>query len=231
VTVTPSRARRTFAALLALAAVGAPPATAAVVPPPTLSGEGFLTNSVTTSGCNPALGFSFFTYTATGTASGPYPGKFSESGIVLIGQQNQTPPSGSVVPLGDILGLSADFTISSGIRVVTGTKDLLGPPPNPPFAGLLGACADNAIGNCGTTCLITKIRDATATLSYNAQIDGNGKSGCFLDDGSALGTVQDVVFARPDDVFSSSTFLENFTSNRSEVEKANCKVKGPPPGT
>ena len=227
--MTRSRARLTFAVLLAVAALGAQPAAAAVVPPPTLSGEGFLTYSLTTGGCSLALGFSFFTYTAMGTASGPYPGKFSESGIVVIGQQNQTPPAGSVVPLGAILGWSADFTISSGISVVRGTKSLLGPPPDPPFAGLLGACADNAIGNCGTTCLITEIRDASAKLSYSAQIDGKGKRGCLLDEGSALGTVQDLVFARPDDALSSSTFLMSFTSNRHEVEKAKCKVKGPPP--
>jgi hypothetical protein len=234
VTVTPSLARLTLAVLLVLTAVGAQPAAAAPVPPPpTLSGEQFLTNSVTTSGCTQALFFSFFTYSATGNASGPYPGKFSESGTVFLGQQNQTPPGGSLVPLGDILSWSADFTISSGVRVVTGTKSLLGPPPNPPFSGLLlGACADNVPGNCGAGCVVTKIRDAGGQLSYEAQIEVKTKGGCFIDDGTSLATVQDLVFAPPDDdVQSRSSFLETFTSNRSVVEKAKCKAKNPPPGT
>jgi hypothetical protein len=229
VTVRPSRVGLTFAVLLAVAALGAQPAAAVPPTPPTLAGEGFLTNSVTASGCNLALAFTFFTYRASGRASGPYPGRFAESGTVYIGQQNVSPPAGSIVPLGPVLAWSADFTISSRGRVVTGTGSVLGPPPNPPFAGLFGACTDNAIGDCGTTCLVTKIRDATANLSYEAQIEDREYGACFLDHGSALATAQAVAFAPPDDALSSSTFLGNFTSNRTRTESAKCKGVSPAP--
>ena len=60
---------------------------------------------------------SWWTYSASGVATGPYPGSFTESGTVYI----DAPGTGATGP---VLSLHADFTISSGSTVVTGTKDM-----------------------------------------------------------------------------------------------------------
>lgn len=65
-------------------------------------------------------GVAGFDFTTTGTATGPYPGTYSESGSVTF--QN--------APGGVITSFSSQFTITSGANVITGTKQLA--PVQPP---------------------------------------------------------------------------------------------------
>jgi hypothetical protein len=83
-------------------AVVATGAAAAQQAPPTLSGEAFHQHrpAITSADCTQAI---FFSYVATGTATGPYPGTFVERGTV-----------GSEV--------HATFAIESPVGRVTGTK-------------------------------------------------------------------------------------------------------------
>ncbi|MET0621733.1 MAG: post-COAP-1 domain-containing protein [Pyrinomonadaceae bacterium] len=68
-------------------------------------------------------GVAGFDFTTSGTATGPYPGTYTESGSVTF--QN--------APGGVILGFSSQFTITSGANVITGTKQLA--PAQPPEGG------------------------------------------------------------------------------------------------
>jgi hypothetical protein len=108
----------------ALVLVAAMPAGAA---PPSLDGEIFSNNpgegtsTITAASCNPS-GTSTFSWSASGPAIGPYPGTFTESGTVTLG------PQVSPSTPGQVLALSATFSIDSPAGDVTGTKALTGEP-------------------------------------------------------------------------------------------------------
>ena len=97
--------------------------THAQAPPPTLTGESFHQDAptITSIDCGP-LDIRF-TYRATGNATGPYPGTFTETGALTPGFR----------------GLTASFTIDSPVGRVTGTK-----------TGNIGATCGGAIG--GASC-------------------------------------------------------------------------------
>src|SRR2546425_2374637 len=112
-------------AVLAILTAAAQPVLAGPSPaPPSLAGEEFLTTagSVTSANCNPT-GTSTFTYTASGVATGPYPGPFSESGSVALGPQFRT-IGGFTGFQGFVTGFSAVFTINSPLGQVSGVKTL-----------------------------------------------------------------------------------------------------------
>lgn len=128
----------------------AAPATS-VPPPPTLTGE---TLSGTTSASENSGLCPTATYMVNGTATGPYPGTFSETGTVSVTQ------------------FSATFTIVSGSTLITGTKSF-------PFGGCgdgfglgLSAAAYTAVINTpdgifsdtGTSLLGLNITGSTAVL-------------------------------------------------------------------
>jgi hypothetical protein len=178
---------RTFArALVVLATSGvlfvgvaALPASAAKPSPPTsLDGESFdAIPTFSNEACNPG-GTSSFDYSASGVASGPYAGTFSETGTVIIGQQ--TIPNESSFPVGTlswksgpVTALQATFTIQSPLGVVTGTKTLVTPG--------LGGCQDTAQFQSifgGTQTVPVLLRQANATLSYTATIPTSKKTYC-----------------------------------------------------
>ncbi|MGI9147998.1 MAG: hypothetical protein ACR2IK_15835 [Chloroflexota bacterium] len=83
-------------------------AAAPATPPATLTGETLIGNSSTgnSGGCPTS------SYTVSGTAYGPYPGTFTESGTVTLSR------SGT----GTIGSFAATFTITSGDTIVTGSK-------------------------------------------------------------------------------------------------------------
>ncbi len=78
-----------------------------------------------------AAGTSSFGFTATGTATGPYPGTFSASGSVTVGPQSGTAPGPVVgapeLPAGPLTSFSETFTIDSPAMstTITGTKTLV----------------------------------------------------------------------------------------------------------
>jgi hypothetical protein len=112
---------RAGAAIAAAVAFGL--ATAAVAgaqqAPPTLTGESFHQDlpTITSVDCNQTT---HFTYFATGTATGPYPGTFTETGSLTFNE------------------LEATFTIDSPVGQVTGTKTAnvgVGCAQGPPCSG------------------------------------------------------------------------------------------------
>jgi hypothetical protein len=81
-------------------------------------------------------GVAGFDFTTSGTATGPYPGAYAESGSVTF--QN--------APGGIILSFGSSFTITSGSTVITGTKQLA--PVQPPQGiNNRGACQVLPNGN------------------------------------------------------------------------------------
>ena len=120
--------RRVFlAAALIIGALGAvPPANAQA--PPTLTGEflGSVTAAQITGndpvGCGSRERSTNFTYEVSGIATGPYPGTFTETGRVTIGPETEEFLPGQF--RGTILFFEADFTITSPVGTVEGTKRL-----------------------------------------------------------------------------------------------------------
>src|SRR4051812_41554149 len=93
--------------MLSLFSVFAVGAAAQSVPPPTLSGESFHDGAPTPTSvtCSISPFVTGGTFEARGTATGPYPGTFQETG--------------SLASSGEI---TASFTIDSSVGHVTGTK-------------------------------------------------------------------------------------------------------------
>jgi hypothetical protein len=81
-------------------------------------------------------GVAGFDFSTAGTATGPYPGTYAESGSVTF--QN--------APGGVILSFSSSFTITSGTNVITGTKQLA-PVQPPQGVNNRGACQVLPNGN------------------------------------------------------------------------------------
>jgi hypothetical protein len=82
-------------------------------PPPTLSGESFHEDTPTLISATCTETESGGTFEASGTATGPYPGPFEETGSYLV-----IHPSGHVISY----DLTMSFTIDSPLGRVTGTK-------------------------------------------------------------------------------------------------------------
>jgi hypothetical protein len=85
-------------------ALALPAASSAAPPPPTLSGESFHQDIPTITSIDCTAESLNFTYSATGTATGPYPGTFTESGSMTSTH------------------LSSSFTINSPVGRITGSK-------------------------------------------------------------------------------------------------------------
>lgn len=133
-----------LAALALLFLLALPQAARAQTSGGTLNGE---TLSRTTVGANDTAfqisnldctqgGVAGFDFSTSGTATGPYPGMYTESGSVTF--QN--------APGGVILGFSSQFTITSGANVITGTKQLAAVQP-PEGINNRGACQVLQNGN------------------------------------------------------------------------------------
>ncbi len=137
-------------------ALGAGPAAAR---PPSLTGEVFSqhtsytgpTSGVCTAGSGGSTSYSM---DFAGFARGPYPGSFSERIRATVGPRTAPIPIGpfpdgfvsgpgpdSRVPAGQLLSLTADFTINSSAGAVTGTKTLTAVVPAD--SRHAGACVDS----------------------------------------------------------------------------------------
>jgi hypothetical protein len=157
-----------FVLVLGGAAGLAPPAGAAVVPPPSLATEQLLAGPDSPGGSG--LFMSTFTcnadqsgqisFTTTGMAVGPYPGTFTEKGTVQVG---------AGTPAGPVTSLTTDFQIASGTTLIVGTKTLAVSPTDE------GACAD--FGFLGFDTLFTSQVSYTATIEL-------ADSSMFQDSGS-----------------------------------------------
>ena len=109
------------AALLALISVQAGFADGGRKP---LDGEEMLVQEATlVLNCNPST-ISTITYSASGVATGPYPGPFTVTGTATIGQQTSPGPRPGTVA-GPLLSLREEFTITSPLGTVEGVKKLI----------------------------------------------------------------------------------------------------------
>jgi hypothetical protein len=88
-----------------------------------LAGEDFLAQDVTVTPECDVDGVSTVRYSATGPATGPYPGTFFLSGVATIGPQEFDGPLEGTVA-GPLLTLSEGFVIFSPLATVTGSKTL-----------------------------------------------------------------------------------------------------------
>src|SRR5207248_6940002 len=93
-----------------------------------------LNPQLVTAACNPG-GTSTISFELEGTAVGPYPGTFKESGTFTIGPVGpQVAPN---PPFGTVLSAALTFTIFSGPTTITGTKTLA-----VNVSGSRGTCVD-----------------------------------------------------------------------------------------
>ena len=192
---------RRFRSFLAVLAAGCASAVVGVQPAlatptgPTLEGEnlhaslltpGTSTQTSGTSSCDVA-GTSTVHFTASGIATGPFPGTFTASGTVTIGPQ--TPPgTTSSLLAGSILSFEERFTIQSGETTVTGTKTVY---HGPIFGGEAGTCHElppgvepHLVGGGGA-----RIMSVHAFTQYEATI--SGPLGTYTDSGLAISGAAD----------------------------------------
>jgi hypothetical protein len=165
--------RRSNLAALAVVAVLATlvaPSVSADSPPPTLSGVFLSAEPVSiTASCNPGS-TSTMSFSAIGTAYGPYPGTFTATGTVTIGG-TLTGFYVNGIPLYQVTSVQTYFTIDSTVGQVTGTTQLVTP------GSVSGLCNDFDTPSPYGMSLITGtfrelLPDATGFgLSYEATIE------------------------------------------------------------
>lgn len=179
----------------------------AQVPPPTLTGEQFIAEPEITASCNPD-GTSTVTFTASGVATGPYPGTFTEVGTATIGPQTLSPGGGQSI--GTLLTFDAVFTIQSPAGEVTGTKTIAFPVTNPATEVAIGQC--NSFQNVELVDVIDRF-----TVRYEAQI--STAEGDFGDHGlTPLVAVQRVRVLEDPARITFNSFFENFLSDLAATE-------------
>ncbi len=146
-----------------------------------LNGEEFLVQDVSLIlDCDPSR-VSTISCSASGIATGPYPGTFTVQGTVTIAPQTLPGPRPGTVA-GPLLSLRETFTIDSPAGTVTGVKRLI---RRQPFDQSQGSCqhvtgfeAGNVTGAEGT------VVDVFSQPRYGAKIREPG--GTFHDRGDAL---------------------------------------------
>lgn len=117
-------------------------------PPPTLTGEQLSSQSGEAAWyCNNDKSGNF-TYIATGTATGPYPGPFSESGKFTVNS------------VGEVTDFSANFKIDSPQGTVTGSKTITSGPTS-------GICDSQPFESTVNATAIAKYQAVIATPNGN----------------------------------------------------------------
>jgi hypothetical protein len=164
---------------------------AAVTEPPTLESEhlvGAIQDVSIQFQCDdPQNSPSTVTFSASGTATGPFPGTFVASGSLTIGPQTE-PGVQAGTNAGSILNLTETFTITSGATTITGTKTLQ---PDASFeSGTLGTCQDVANFAVGDVTGDGTVVDVTAQTQYEATIAGPG--GTSTDSGLAFFALSEI---------------------------------------
>ena len=218
--VTPSAAQTATPQAMALFAS---PNTTQGTAPPTLSGETLGASfapsnlTITASGCNPN-GNSWFTYTVSGTASGPYTGTYTETGIVDLSAENQTFPVGTAPgPAGSVVGALAHFAINAPNGTVQGLSYA------PPARGLYDTPGNN-FADCLPAGGVTRspaqhIYEAGANVNYAATIHVAG-GGWYVDNGTTnlfLDEENGFVYPTGPGTITQDFAYEDFSSNGSST--------------
>jgi hypothetical protein len=151
------------------------PVAAAATADPTLTGEDFFGvgtfQTLAGSTCNADDGTGLINFSASGNATGPYPGKYTETGTVTLGAR--PPASPSVNPLNVITSIETTFSIASsdGSVTVTGTTERGDVPQSTPLGSFdfmnQGEC--NQVFGRGTNSFIAGVC-YTATLPTGTDV-------------------------------------------------------------
>jgi hypothetical protein len=150
-------------------------------------------------------GTSTITFKASGVATGPYPGTFTETGTATVGPQTQNPAPDEAF-IGPLVTFDAVFTITSGDIQITGTKELMAIITPPGLAR--GQCFLAGSGTDLTE--ITTIQTFSA-VSYQAQISTN--AGMYADQGGNPTVFAGRVFYPNQDRVGFQSFYQTFTSS------------------
>jgi hypothetical protein len=226
------RIARIFVAIAAAALAGSSVASAAPVPGG-LSGETFHNEFVTegiggvprAQDCHQdGTSTVHFTTSGTATATGPYPGQFTETGTLTIGPQTlaQTNVVGTA-QAGPVLTFTANFTVTSGTTTITGTKTLSATYLNLAWNSI-GACAgfenSTKLGILDPTFFITvsgRSYMANVSSTYEATINSN--TGTIHDTGDSLTSFNEVYITAATCILptciqtgSANPFVESFES-------------------
>jgi hypothetical protein len=160
-------------------------------------------------------GNSTFSFHASGEAQGPYPGKFKESGTVVIGPQTQTTgqeSGGAHFPDAPWVSINADFTITSGSTSITGTKTLADSTYNYPYNEAVCATFPNSTAAHEVTSGYA-YGGTSDKLHYEITITGSSKKPC-RDSGDSYLTFADANYElSPDGPQVIKSFFESFTSS------------------
>ena len=137
-----------------------------------------------------------FKYSVSGTAAGPFPGSFRESG------------SFTTDPKGFLTGFSSTFTITSTAGTVTGTKSL-------------SSQGDPSVASCVTGLGQDKEIDVSVVTTYRATIPGGGQ-----DTGTATMNVTDDLAGGNVQVLSLGESFGSAGAPPPPTSKAQCKDGG-----
>jgi hypothetical protein len=143
--------RKVALAAIVTVALFIPTAASAQIAPRSLDGETFLESGLVTEGASefgavqpPAsscdlTGTSTISFSAVGEASGPFPGTFTETGLLTLGPQNGPLPmaypygASGLGQAGQVATFTGQFEIDSGSTTITGTETLTGVLQGQPF--------------------------------------------------------------------------------------------------
>lgn len=167
-----------------------PVAATAAPPPPTLTGEHFTgTFSESVGNCD-TLPNPVIHYHVSGIATGPYPGTFNETGIIVI------TPAGTGLDVASLVDVTAHFTIDSPEGQVDGTKTFV--------------ATSTGLGQCHAFTPFEKLKTAKADdLDYDATITvGPGPRDTYEDCGTS-----DLFFTQNTTLPPIEAFGEDFLSD------------------
>jgi hypothetical protein len=163
--------------------------------PPVLSGESLINPDGSGAGAPPQVtadcvpfGISTISFTVSGTAVGPYPGTFTESGTAVIDTTNP-------FVAGPVTSFTANFTIQSPTGTVTGTKSLISDPLR---ATGLGTCQAGGLHSFGVA------------TDYHAQIESS--EAIYSDQGETNAALNEPALGNP-----GGAFEEDFSSNLQDL--------------
>ena len=124
-------------------------------------------------------GTSTLTFDASGTAYGPYPGTFQQSGTIVIGPQTNPPAGQPTLNSGALITLDTSFTITSGDIEISGQMEIAA---QPEYA--FGTCGSfNPGDNPFIPTLYGSLVDARARTTFSATI--TTPIGDFIESGEA----------------------------------------------
>ena len=194
-----------LALVAGLVVVAFPASTAlADAAPPTLAGEAlFDSTPAITVNCD-VNGTSVISFSASGVATGPYPGTFTEVGRASIGPQSFDVNG---TPTGPLMTFDAVFTIDSPVGQVTGTKTLVLPITDPGTQVAIGQCGTTPIGDAVELVNV----NAHFTVHYDAEI--SSPAGEFSDHGVDPLVFLNRVTTVATGFVQTQQFFENFASD------------------